>query len=90
MKFKHIFFAGPQDEIERVNPFRYGEDPVESILKQNPSSLKINIRELMKCDLLVTVNDWETNQDTCQLVNVARIAGIEVLHIQRFIEHVNQ
>lgn len=90
MNFKHIFFAGPAAELELINPFQYGVQPIESIRKQNPTNFKLNVSELMKCDLLVTSSQWMDEPKSADLVTVARIAGIEVYHIQRFLEHVNQ
>lgn len=52
------------------------------------SEIKLSLTYLLKCDFVVTVDDWWNIDSNNKLVQIAQLVDIPVIHITRYKEHV--
>jgi len=88
--YKNLYFAGPAEGIQKAFENFGNPKHTVSVASESSNDLKTEIAKLMRSDLLITCEDWENRFQSVKLVEVARIALIEVVHVINFQNVINQ
>ena len=86
MKFR-ILIIGPTPYINEVSLSNFGADEVEWIERQG-STLNRCLVQIAKCNLIVTLKDWETESLAQKIIEIARITETSVVHEINFKNYV--
>lgn len=85
-KFK-VLLLGPQEALNQVNFLEYNFEQLDEIHIAY-SQLKKIVRQVTRCDFVVTLNDWENDPKSVKAVAVARLLDIPVVHHSSFNKYV--
>jgi hypothetical protein len=82
-----ILIIGPSAKLDRTSVSKFVSESVDSIELQNPC-LRGCLSQLVKCNLIITLKDWETDEIASGLAQIARIAQITIVHEINFDSYV--
>lgn len=79
-QFNNLFYIGNKSAIAKAKPFQNDSPTVKSIMVESSDDFKKEAAKLLRSDLVVTCEDWETKSQSVKLVKLARLANIEIVH----------
>jgi hypothetical protein len=96
MQLNNVFIVAPQEEQKEIELTSYDFEGCTGIhinryeFVSNEKNLKKWVKFITSAKVVVTVGNWSTNQETSDLVRIARILGIEVIHEANYKKYVEQ
>lgn len=82
-----ILLVGSEEQHNAVKLSDYTTQNTQSIHRSTKSLTEV-VKNLSGCNLIVTLSDWESDEKSTKIIQIARIIGITVIHHSRFKDYV--
>lgn len=89
MKTYNVLIIGPEHETRNITLGEFEFEQLKEINMQD-GDFKACCHKLIDADIIITLNEWQTDRDSSALLAMARILNKSVVPNSNFVKYVQQ